>query len=161
MHVRDREHDLYSRIRGILPEDAVAIIIDQLTTNTTLDLGLTEYEWLVCLQNRKVRNLLDKLDVPENLREDLVTICDSNGNGLITSAELQQGIIHCRGSSVALMVQDCKTKVQEVQEYLQTKMEKQMHIMHHLLAYNGKDMMRMIRAMLLEVSNSTNLTNGP
>merc|ERR1719183_2529674 len=96
MEVRDGAHAFYTKIRGVLPQSAVDTVIDRLTCNTTLDLGLTKDEWNHCLQNPQVRGILDELGIEDELRKDIIEYFDTDGSGQVTTQELHAGLLMCR-----------------------------------------------------------------
>merc|ERR1711871_389438 len=101
----------------------MGVIIDILTTDTALDLALTDREWQRCLLNKDVVNLLDDLEVPIHIRNDLVSILDTSGNGTVSSSALEQGLLGFKQSSIVPNLKDCQMRLQEIQQYLKLKME--------------------------------------
>merc|ERR1719161_2846730 len=87
--VRTVTHKVYQKIRTNLPEDAVSVVIDQLTNNTTLDLDISKQEWLECLKNEEVASILDELQIPFDVRRDMVDVIDADGSGKVSTAELR------------------------------------------------------------------------
>lgn len=148
MEVKGTQHGFYSAVRAILPDDALRIIIDQLTTDTTLDLGMTALEWQECLKNEGVKEILDELRVPECIRKDIVDILDADGSGTVTSLELREALLRCRGEPHAADLIDCKLKIQHLQHHMQSHLETQMHLLHDMLIGNGKDMLQIQQDML-------------
>jgi hypothetical protein len=136
MQVRDTAHDFYSKIRGILPEEVVQTIIDQLTMDMTLDLGITKLEWQQCMRNDKVMRLMDQLNVPIHVRNDLFDVIDSDGSGVVTSAELHEGLLLCRGPPSSHDIVGCRLQVREVQQLLKNHIEPKTRIIHDQLVEN-------------------------
>merc|ERR1712232_1200907 len=87
--IKEEAHPFYEAIRAVIPNEVVAMILDILVTDTTLDLGITKSEWLQCLPNKNVRRLLDELGIPPSFRADLFDIVDVDGSGTMMSSELQ------------------------------------------------------------------------
>lgn len=156
VQVRETKHDFYSKIRPLLPDDALTMIIDQLTMDTTFDLGMTTKEWLECLKNEEVKNILDELRVPDSIRTEITNVLDADGSGRVTSAELRNGLLRCRGKPQAGDLIDCKLKIQHLQHYMQTHLESQVHIIHDMLIGNGRDMLQILKDMLEDM-----ITNNP
>jgi len=123
MEVRDAAHDFYAKIRGILPESAVDTVIDRLTCNTTLDLGITKSEWTHCLENPQVKKLLDELCVDEELRLDIIDCIDADGSGVVTTAELHEGLMMCRDPPRAHELLEVRLKIREMQQWLRNRLK--------------------------------------
>lgn len=131
--IRDATHGFYERIRSALPEEVVNLIIDQLTSNTTLDLDLTEEEWLECLKNPEVQKILAALNIPDRLATSAVEIFDSDGNGRVTTAELREGLTLCCDPLEYGDIVDCKLKVRVMQQWLVNRIEPQLRLIQDLL----------------------------
>merc|ERR1719316_1462474 len=94
--VRDGAHDFYAQIRGLHPPHVVTMIIDGLTVDETLDLGMRENEWLESLSNKQVQKLLDELEVPKDVRTNIFEVLDADNSGIVTSSQLRQGLLKCK-----------------------------------------------------------------
>jgi hypothetical protein len=127
-------HNFYKQIREVLPEAAITVVIDKLTNNATLGLDITKQEWLECLKNPQVNQLLDQLRIPNVIRRSAVDIVDADGSGMVSTAELREGLLLCSGDlAVSGGVVDCKLKVREIQQWLRNKMEPRLHSVEHML----------------------------
>jgi len=118
MEVRDAAHDFYAKIRAVLPQTALDTIIDRLTYNTMLDLGITGSEWIYCLKNPLVQKLLDELGVEDDVRYDIIECLDAEGSGVVTTTELHEGLLMCRDPPRAHELLECRLKVREMQQWL-------------------------------------------
>lgn len=134
VETRDRLHDFHNRIRGALPEEAVHTILDRLASGVT-DQGITKEEWLYCIQNDKVRSLLDDLGVPLSVRKEVIDVVDADGTGTVSSAELRKGLVMCVCSGVPQTheLADCRLKVREMQQWLYHHLEPQVHVLRDML----------------------------
>merc|ERR1719487_1396734 len=112
---------------------------------------MTTQEWHQCLKNEGVKQLLDELCVPEAVRKDVVDILDADGSGTVTTAELREALLRCRGQPHAADLVDCKLKLQHLQHYLQRHLESQMHLIHDMLVGDGKDKMDIMQDMLQQI----------
>lgn len=134
--VRDETHSFYKKIRAVLPEDAVSVVIDHLTNNTTLDLNITKSEWLECLKNAEVDAILNELRIPCVIRQDAIDIADADGSGVVSTAELKEGLLLCCGDlAMSGGIVDCRLKVREIQQWLRNKIEPKLHIIQNMLVH--------------------------
>eukprot|EP00746_Dinoflagellata_sp_MGD_P156959 gnl/MRDRNA2_/MRDRNA2_86041_c0_seq1.p1 gnl/MRDRNA2_/MRDRNA2_86041_c0~~gnl/MRDRNA2_/MRDRNA2_86041_c0_seq1.p1 ORF type:complete len:930 (-),score=152.34 gnl/MRDRNA2_/MRDRNA2_86041_c0_seq1:94-2544(-) len=132
--IRDYTHRFYKKVRAVLPEEAVSVIIDQLTSNTILDLDITRKEWLECLKNHEVISIMDQLQVPEIVRRNIIDILDADGSGSVSTAEMREILILCSANiGFPGDVVDCKLKVREMQQWLKNKVEPQLQILQTTL----------------------------
>jgi len=133
---RKENHAFYEEIRGVLPDDVLMAILDRLTTDTTLDLGLTKPEWFQCLRNSEVKKLLDGLGVPASSRKRLFDLVDIDDSGTVTSSELQEILRLYRTPAQALELAGCHLRVREVQRHAQTKLRPEIHKLYkHMIAH--------------------------
>lgn len=132
--VRGLQHKFYEKIRAVLPEEAVSVVIDKLTNNTTLDLDISQQEWLECLKNTEVSLILDQLKIPYVIRRDAIEILDSDGSGKVSTHELRDGLLQCSEDlGLSGGVVDCKLKVKEIQQWLRNQMEPQVQLVQDML----------------------------
>merc|ERR1711879_726114 len=120
-------------IRSILPESAVETIIDQLTTNSSLDLGITKLEWYDCLENPQVQYLLNMIGVEEEVFKDVFDCIDGDGSGIISTAELHEGLTVCRDPPRSHELLECRLKVREMQLWLHNRLKPEINQIRRLL----------------------------
>lgn len=123
MEVRNDAHDFYERIRAVLPENAVDIVIDRLTRNTTLDLGITSDEWNHVIDNPQVKHVLDELGVDNELRPDIFSCVDSDGTGVVTTSQLVEGLLLCRDPPRSHDLLEVRLKVRDMQQWLRSELK--------------------------------------
>lgn len=136
-------HNFYRQIRAVLPEEAISVVIDKLTNNSSLGLGITRREWLECLKNREVNGLLDQLGIPNVIRRDAVDIVDADGSGMVSTGELREGLLLCSGDlAMSGGIVDCKLKVREIQQWLRNKVEPQLRVIQEMILHIKQDHFR-------------------
>merc|ERR1712154_324952 len=126
-------HEFYAQIRSILPESAVETIIDQLTTNSSLDLGITKLEWYDCLENPQVQYLLNEIGVEEDVFKDVFDCIDGDGSGIISTAELHEGLTVCRDPPRSHELLECRLKTREMQLWLHNRLKPEINQIRRLL----------------------------
>lgn len=140
--VRVEAHDFYAVIRSLLPPSVVTMIIDGLTVDSTLDLGMREDEWLESLDNRQIQKLLDELEVPRDVRMHIFEVLDADNSGIVTSSQLREGLLNCKAAARSMDLVDCKVTSHDIQTRLQVdvspkliKLESQMDLHMQQLEY--------------------------
>lgn len=124
--VRTDAHNFYERIRAVLPDSAVDVVIDRLTRNTTLDLGITSDEWIHVLDNPQVKQVLDELGVDSELRPDIFSCIDADGTGVVTTSQLYEGLLLCRDPPRSHDLLEVRLKVRSMQQWLRSRLKHEM-----------------------------------
>merc|ERR1711879_544123 len=97
-------------------------------------MGITKAEWFDCLENPQVEQLLNELGVEENDCKDVFDCIDGDGSGVISTAELHEGLTVCRDPPKSHELLECRLKIREVQLWLHNRLRPEVSQMRRLLA---------------------------
>jgi hypothetical protein len=136
---REEAHVLYEAVREKMPEDTILRILDRLTANQTLDLGLKREEYFDCIKNQDVRELLDRLGIAELDRLDLFDVLDANGDHSLSSSELRDGLVRVRGQPRTADVVATRLMVKSIQGEVHVELPQKLEALgKHLRRVEGK-----------------------